>query len=369
MQKEILSFLSICRAIALCEMMEEELELYRGYQNLSQKEFDKPEYKELSDTYQNFSKSFDTMMGNYLDHAYSDIFVQLVETLSSKDSAKDFIGIERSFSQDEVSELLSKTYEKILEIYREGIDDDVEDKLFFVNVLTSVLNDQKDDEIVFVCPYCGGTPDIVEAADFFGEDSKYDGKRVCCCECGAYAMVNDKGDIIGTMADKELHDKRNRVRSVMSQFNEIAGSLYYETRSRVATLIGKDTLNKYAVDYFSVQECNKVIHSLLEAIKKIKSLKVSYPKCHRDLMTSLQNGMRLRIVKDLSAKQNKRLLVPSQVGQSSFSVQVRNGGTEMFNFPKGLDYRFDGNTLKIVHPSGNTDEYIMYPSEFRNIPF
>ena len=369
MQKEILSFLSVCRTIVFYERIEEEVELYRGYQNLPQKEFDIPEYKNLSDTYQNFSKSFDEMIGNYLDHAYSDLFIKLVETLSSKNSAKKLVGIEKSFTQDEVSNLLSQTYEKILQIYREGVDDDVEDQLFFINIITNILNSKTDDATDLTCPYCGKTPDIVEAADFFGEDSKYDGKRVCCCECGAYALVNSSGDIIGTMADKELHDKRNRVRSIMSQFNEAAGSLYYETRSRVANLIGKDSLNKYAVDYFSAQECNKVIHSLLEVIKKIKTTNVSYPKCHRDLMTAIQNGTRLRIVKDLSAKRNKRLLVPMQVGTSSFTVQVRGGGTETFTFPKGLDYRFEGETFKIVHPSGNVDEYKLYPQEFRNIPF
>ena len=369
MQKEILSFLSVCRTIVFYERIEEEVELYRGYQNLSQKEFDQPEYKELSDTYNNFSHSFDKMIGNYLDHAYSDLFIKLVEALSSKQDAKVLLGIEKSFARKEVEDLLSKAYEMILKIYREGIDDDVEDTIFFTNILRNILECKNDDVTDFTCPYCGGTPDIVEAVDFFGEDSKYDGKRVCCCECGAYAMVNSAGDIIGTMADKELHDKRNRVRSIMSQFNEVAGSLYYETRSRVASLIGKDSLNKYAVDYFSVQECNKVIHALLEAIKKIKALKVSYPKCHSDLMVMLKNGTRMRIIKDLTAKRNKRLLVPSQVGDSSFTVQVRGGGTETFNFPKGLDYRFEGETFKIIHPSGNIDEYRLYPQDFRNIPF
>ena len=49
MQKEILSFLSVCRTIVFYERIEEEVELYRGYQNLPQKEFDMPEYKKYQE--------------------------------------------------------------------------------------------------------------------------------------------------------------------------------------------------------------------------------------------------------------------------------------------------------------------------------
>lgn len=367
MKKTILSFLAICRAIVLYERMDGEIQLYRNCQNLSQKEFDQPEYQMLSEQHSAFTTAADAIVENYLSHAYSDLFVKLVEKLSSQKGSEEFLGISEHFSQDEVEALLSKAYDKILSIYREKLDEDVEDTAFFKNILKEIVCDVNE-TIDFACPYCGKAPDIIEAADFFGEDSKYDGKRVCCCECGAYALVNDAGDIIGTMADKELHEKRNRVRSVMSQFNEISGSLYYETRSRVANLIGKSSLNKHTVDYFSTQECNKVIHALLDAMKDIREKSVAFPKCHRDLMAGLKHGARLRIIQDLSAKQNKRLLVPLEVGDASFSVQLRGGGTEIFSFPKGLDYRFEDDMVKIVHPSGKTDEYKFYPKEYRDIP-
>ena len=368
MQNKILSFLSICRVIIFHEQIEKEIAFYRECQNLSQKEFDKEEYRELSSNFSNFTESFDNMVGNYLNHAYSDLYIALVETLSSETEAKKFLGIEKAFAVEEIETLLSKTYDAILDAYREGIGE-VDDVLFFTNILASVVNEKKaPEELAIVCPRCGLTPDIVEAADFFGEDSKYDGKRVCCCECGAYAMVNDAGDIIGTMADKELHKKRNRVRSIISQYADITGSLYFEVHTKVANLIDRDFMDKHAIDTLETEECNKVIHCFLEAKKKIETMDVAYPKNHTQFMSALKNGMRLRIIQDLSRKRNKRLLKPAQVGDTCFTVLLKGGGTESFNFPKGLDYHFDGKIMSINHPSGNKDIYQMYPQELQNIP-
>lgn len=365
MQKEILSFLSICRAIVHYEQIEREINFYRDYQDLSRKEFDDDEYKELADSYTAFSEASNTMIGNYLNHAYSDLYAELVETLSSEEEAQGLFAVDKVFSVSEVKVFMDKAYEKIIAAYREGVDD-VDDIVFFTNIIRNIINNRSNDtENAVICPYCGQKPDIVEAADFFGDDSKYDGKRVCCCECGAYALVNSNGDIVGTLANKELHKKRNRVRSVMAQYNEVSGSIYYETVTKVANLLGKDALTKDSVAYFTEQECNTVIHALLEAMKKISAMTIRYPKCHKDFMNAIHNGMRLRIVKDLTQKQNKRLLKPAQIGDTSFTVIGKGGETETFNFPKGLAYRFENNILKIAHPSGAEDEYIMYPPEFR----
>lgn len=369
MKNEILSFLCVCRIIIFQEQIQKEIEFYRGCQNLSQKEFDRPkEYKDVSDSYNTFSQSFDDVVDNYLNHSFSDLYVKMVETLSSVEKTKEFIGIEKSFTSDEILDILNKTYDAIIKVYKESIDE-VEEILFFTNIVKGVIENSS--EVIsndIVCPYCGNKPDIVEASDFFGDDSKYDGKRVCCCECGAYALVNDSGDIIGTMADKELHKKRNRVLSLMSQYSEISGSLYYETRTVVSKLIGKNLPIKNPSSCLNTEECNKIIHSLLSAIKKIKETSPVFPKCHTEFISLLSTGLRIRIVKNLSEKQNKRLLVPTQVGDNSFVVLCKGGGTESFLFPKGLDYRFNGNTLNVVHPSGNIDEYLLYPQEYRNIP-
>ena len=368
MKNEILSLLSICRVIVSREQIDKEISFYRECQNLSQKEFDKEEYKELSDNYANFTDAFNNMVGNYLDHAYSDLYVVLVETLSSSKKVKAFLGIERTFSAEEVEDLLSKVYSTILDTYRNGIGE-VEDVMFFANTVKNIIEERKaETNDAIVCPFCGMTPDIVEAADYFGEDSKYDGKRVCCCECGAYAMVNDLGDIIGTMADKELHKKRNRVRSLISQFSEITGSLYFEVHTRIANLIDRDFRDKHVIDTLTTEECNKVIHSILEAKKKIESMDIRYPKNHAQFMDALKGGMRLRVVQNISKKRNKRLLKPAQIGDTCFTVLLKGGGTEIFNFPKGMDYRFDGKVMQIVHPSDVVDIYEMYPQELQNIP-
>ena len=369
MRKEILSFLSVCRTIVFQERVQEEIEFYRNCQNLSQKEFDKSdEYGELSASYKNFSQSFDTMIENYLNHAFSDLYIVMVEKLSSVKSSEEFIGISKEFSSDEVSDILEKTYDEVVNAYRESIDE-VEAVLFFTNIVRNVIDKTEDTPTIdTVCPYCGNKPDIVEAADFFGEDSKYDGKRVCCCECGAYALVNDSGDIVGTMADKELHKKRNRVLSLMSQYSDVSGSLYYETRMAIGKLIGKSLPNKNPASCLNTEECNKIIHSVLGTLKKIKESSPTFPKCHAELISALKNGLRLRVVKELSAKNNKRLLVPSQVGENSFMVLCKGGGTETFMFPKGLKYSFENEKIKILHPSGNYNEYTMYPEDYRNIP-
>ena len=367
MEKAILSFLAICRAIISREKVKKEIDFYRECQNLSQKEFDKEEYKDLSDSYTNFVESFDVMVENYLDHAYSDLYIAMVETLTSEEDAEKFLGFKRTFSVEEIDDILSKAYASAMDAYRNGVGE-VEDVLFFTNLIINIINERKPTaEHTIVCPVCGLIPDIVEASDFFGDDSKYDGKRVCCCECGAYALVNDAGDVIGTLADKELHKKRNRVRSIIAQYADMTGLLYFEVHTKVANLIDRDFMNKHAIDSLGTEECNKVIHYFLEAKKKIENMSIAYPTNYSQFINAIKNGMRLRVVQNIMPKNNKRLLKPAQVGETCFTVILKGGGTETFNFPKGMDYRFSDKIMKVVHPSGREDIYQMYPHELQNI--
>lgn len=375
MKKEIHAFLFACRCVFEFEKLKVLTNSFREYENLPQKEFDDSEYKTSLELYNTFLSTGDEMYETNLNATYIKLYTLLVENLSSPDTAKELLGIELSLDDDDINGLSQKIYDEVFAYFeKEGsaLRTPDEDVSIFLEILQNIFKGSEESHEHFVCPYCGGEPDVVEAADFFGDDSKYDGEKICCCECGAYAKLNSDDTIIGTMATKSLHAKRNMVRSLALEFSKATGSTKYETSIK---LIKK--LNKYfkdyrnAIDYFSDEDCNTLIDVLNKANAQLptQTASIAYPKSHAELMQFFKAGMRIRIVKDITGRHNNRFLCPLQVGDSCVVAASKSGGTETFQFPNIKHmYVFNQNKFEIHHPSNSVDEYIMYPAELRNIP-
>lgn len=351
--------LTIIKANVAKKRMEECIDIFRISLNVSQKEYEGDEDEKV---FTSFKSASDTIMEKYRTEAYDICFDSLYE---QDIELSKLIGKELDF--DDIVSLLDETIIRIETILSEN-EVSEEDNLFFLQILQEVANvTPNESDEVLKCPYCDGTPEIISANDFFGEDSRYDGKQVCCCECGAFAILDKNGNIIGTMANKELHEKRSRLRSVLHKYCEVSASTMYEAKIKVLSNLDRKVPYKNAIERLTLEECNSLIHKVLVAIKKIEELNVRYPKNHKELMTCLKNGGRMKIIKEISQKNNGRILIPLEVGESTFTIKSRTG-IENILMPSSLAYTFEGRKIKISHPSGLIDEYLIFPEEIRTIP-
>lgn len=374
-KKAVHEFLFAVRCAIQFEHLTTLTDSFRNLLHLPQEELDNEECTSSAELYNSFVSSGEKMYSNYLDSTYTNVYVALVENLCSPTKAKKLTGISLSLTIDDIKSLSPKIYAELFSYFENAgtvIKTPDEDMTIFIEILRSLFNNKNTETNSehLVCPYCGGQPDIVEASDFFGDDTKYDGQRICCCDCGAYARLTKDDALIGTLAPKDLHNKRNCLRSLAFEFSKATGFTKYETNIRMLKKVNKYLKNyQNAIDYFNDEECNVLIDALANSLKQLQEISktISYPRTPIELMDFLRNDMRLRVVKEITGKYNNKFIRPVAVGDTCIVISNRDN-TETMQFPNIPDmYHFDGNTFEIWHPSGAKDEYIMYPSDLRQL--
>lgn len=59
-----------------------------------------------------------------------------------------------------------------------------------------------------------------------------------------------------------------------------------------------------------------------------------------------------------------RLLIPILTGSEAIRIRYQKGIQEVM-LPKGLEYRFEGDQMMLLHPSGKREKYKLFTKEQR----
>lgn len=214
-----------------------------------------------------------------------------------------------------------------------------------------------------VCPYCNGIPTRTPKADFFGKNCDDTDGYVFACECGAYAHIGKNGQIIGTMADAELHSKRRNIRRLVFELSALAGLTVYEGCRWLSWASGTPIHSMQDIERMSDDDCRNAISAYDRVKDRVRAMNPEYPHTHGELMRFLENGGRMMVQNAYGYKYG-RVFVPIKVGGEAIRVRYNKVVQEVM-LPKDLDYLFDGCMMTITHPSGKREKYKLFTKEQR----
>lgn len=272
-------------------------------------------------------------------------------------------GIDIVLEKTEAAKLFNDVFNRMVDM-ENAFPDEADGYLIFVELVREVRSQTTRSDIAAdICPYCNGLPSKTAKADFFGENHDDNEGYVWACECGAYAYMNREGNVIGTMADRELHYQRKIVKKILFDLCGTAGMTIYESCRWAAWITGKSLNTVQDVEYLSMEDCDAV-RSLYDGVKeRLKTKRFQYPHTHGELMKFLEDGGRM-MAQNAFGYRYGRLLIPILTGSEAIRIRYQKGIQEVM-LPKGLEYRFEGDQMMILHPSGKREKYKLFTKEQR----
>ncbi|SHF73554.1 MULTISPECIES: hypothetical protein [Eubacteriales] len=293
-----------------------------------------------------------------ISEAYEAFKNALSEPAFCKETAIDIV-----LEKTEAAKLFNDVFNRMVDM-ENAFPDEADGYLIFVELVREVRSQTtRSDTAADICPYCNGLPSKTAKADFFGENHDDNEGYVWACECGAYAYMNREGNVIGTMADRELHYQRKIVKKILFDLCGTAGMTIYESCRWAAWITGKSLNTVQDVEYLSMEDCDAV-RSLYDGVKeRLKTKRFQYPHTHGELIKFLEDGGRM-MAQNAFGYRYGRLLIPILTGSEAIRIRYQKGIQEVM-LPKGLEYRFESDQMMILHPSGKREKYKLFTKEQR----
>ncbi len=275
------------------------------------------------------------------------------------------VGIKNDLTKAEAATLYNKVFKELSENV-ESFPEEADGYAIFVEMLRQALNPAEIQElIVDVCPYCDGVPARISKAEFFGEQIDDVEGYVWTCECGAYAHIDSDGTVVGTIADKTLHNSRRNTKHTLFELSRIAGITLFEGCKWVSRLTGKQVLKLQDIEFLNEDDCNTVTIAFENFKTRLKKVDVKYPKSHTELMAFLDDGGRFSAQNTYGYKSG-RLFVPIKVGDEAVRVRFRKTVQDIM-LPKEIEYQFNGQQFTLCHPTGKREKFKLYGKEQRQM--
>lgn len=272
-------------------------------------------------------------------------------------------GIKTDLTKTEAAMLFNKVFKELSD-HVESFSEEADGYAIFVEMVRQALNPVKEPNVtVDVCPYCDGVPARISKAEFFGEQIDDVDGYVWACECGAYAHIDADGAVVGTIADTALHRLRRSTKHITFELLRLAGVTVFEGCKWLSGLTGKQILKLQDIEFLNEEDCNGIV-AAFECFKtRLKTVVVSYPKSHTELMTFLDEGGRFSALNAYGYK-NGRLFVPIKVGNEAVRVRFRKTVQDIM-LPKELEYQFNGQQFSLCHPTGKREKFKLFSKEQR----
>ena len=322
-----------------------------------------PGAEKLDDAKEHFENLLLKVKESYGNRAISGAYNSFKAVLDDPDFRKE-LGHEDPFSSAEKSELFKKLFD-IAVPRAESWNKDEDYFSFFVEALKEVIMPTEDlnTDPEEVCPYCDGNPRRITKSEFFGPHSGKDEGYVWGCDCGAYAVMNDEGKVLGKLGDAILHQKRSLVKGAMCELCTIAGITCFESYRWFSLITGTKLNSVSDAEYLNVEQCNLALRIFIYAKQKIKEGSFSYPKDRNELLLFFADGGRL-VVCNAFGFQYGRLIIPTEIGPGGIRIYGKEG-TQTLSFSDELKYEFKDDCFYVLHPSGKKEKYRMFPCDVR----
>lgn len=314
---------------------------------------------------------FESMAAKIKDSYGSKAVAQAYSEFKSALENDDFlhtVGLSEALSPKEKSNLFSKAFNKVVP-QAEVWDEEQDFYSYFIETVKEIIMPTKEMnlEADTVCPYCDGEPKIMRSRDFFGPHSGKTGGYVWGCECGAYADMDEKGNVIGKLGDTMLHQKRDLLKGSICELCTIAGLTVFESLRWFSLVTGMRIESVKDVEFLDFDACNTALKVFIYVKQALKETTFEYPKDLSELFLFFTEGGRLFVCNAYGFQYGK-LLIPSEIGPEGIRVCGREG-MQSISLSTSLKYEFNGNELFIVHPSGRKEKFRMMPEAVRSMLF
>ena len=321
----------------------------------------------LSDAKEYFEMLIGKIKNSYGTEAVSKAYNCFKIALDEEEYYKP-LGLKEIPDPSEKSSLFRRAFDKIV-LVSENWDCELDCYSFFIENVKEIImpTNEKNTDAEEICPYCDGIPQRIQKSDFFGPHSGEGEGYVWGCECGAYALTDEKGNVIGKLGDAVLHQKRNLVKRAIYELCSLAGLTCFESY-RWFSLITNTHLEKISdVEYLGLDACNHALRLFINAKAAIKGNAFKYPKDRTELFMFFMDGGRLSVCNAFGFRYGK-ILVPSEIGIDGIKVYGRDG-SQSISFSADLKYEFKDDDMFIIHPSGKKEKFRMLPADIRNMLF
>ncbi len=350
-RKSISALVTMMRVGKYLSYAGKELDTVMEINNYSQKDYDEgsSQYSEARKTYDKLANIVcNAIGGDVYDSAEKEFF----NVLNDKEATKSYFGVETIENPKEV-------FEKVFYLLKEQIDvsEETDDYLLWLSLAEEIITASNTEEVkqTSMCETCNCFIDKVPAELVLGEGTAL--KDIYYCQsCGSYAKADKNGCLIGSLADKETHNKRGKAKNAVLDMSKNFGLLYPEALRYFEKIVGVKLRKFEDIEKLDSSKCQILINSYIELKETLKNQK--YPKNHKELMKFLAEGGRLRVIQSLDPQKNNRLLIPVYVGDGVMMVRGAVGNERVL-LPSVLKYKFNKNKMEIVHPN-KTEYFLLY---------
>ena len=274
------------------------------------------------------------------------------------------LGLTEPMSAQEKSNLFSKAFNSTLGS-AENWDEDEDFYSYFIESVKEIImpTEELPTEKETKCPYCDGETKKVPVSIFFGPHSGKTDGNVWGCDCGAYAKMDEKGNVIGKLGDALLHQKRDLVKGAICELCGLAGLTVFESYRWFSLITGMTIKRIEDVEYLDLPACNIALRLFIVVKNGIKESTADYPKDRTELFMFFAQGGRLMVCNAYGFQCGK-LLIPAEVGPEGIRVYGKDG-MQSISFSPTLQYEFKGDEMFVVHPSGKREKFRMMPEALR----
>jgi len=319
----------------------------------------------LTDAKEYFEMMTEKVKNSYGNDAVSKAYQGFKSALDNKEFYQ-MLGLEEELSPSEKSKIFKQVFDKIV-VAAENWDCELDCYSYFIENVKEILmpTNEKNTDVEEICPYCDGIPQRLLKTDFFGPHSGEGEGFVWGCECGAYSLMDDDGNVIGKLGDAILHQKRNLVKRAICELCSLAGLTCFESYRWFSLITNTHLQEMTDVEYLGLEECNLALRLFIHAKTAIQGDTFTYPKDRNELLMFLLDGGRLSVCNAFGF-QYGRILVPSEVGADGIKVYGKEG-SQSISFSSNLKYEFKDDYVFIIHPSGKKEKFRMMPAEVRDL--
>ena len=312
-----------------------------------------PETKKFRDAKESFSSGCELLNCSYAEDILTKSLNSAKQVFMDAETMKNVFGSETAMDEESAKKTYSQGLSAAVKYLEAKTDSDADAGVVFKCILDTIISplqeiDYSKDQNV--CPYCGCVMRKTVSNSFSDE-------YVWGCTCGAYAHI-DGYRIVGYVADKALHNKRERIKAFFPKIREMSCQYDIEILLEFSKLINKKLMFISDLNYLPDGECDTIISAYVEYVKKTRNLRYEYPKSHAELIDYFRNNGRLQAVNAYGLENG--LIISPIIITDDVVISKENGKMKSFLFPSEIEYRFDSNILVVTHPSTNRETYQMY---------
>ena len=307
-------------------------------------------------------KAVDGFKSVYGSSVISAAYEAFKRALSRKEFCAE-TGIETPLTKSEAATLFNKIFQELSSNVK-SLPEETDGYAVFVEMVRETVHPTHREETrTDICPYCGGIPSRVSKTEFFGESTDDTDGYVWACECGAYAHLDEDGNVVGIIADKSLHDKRRKAKNILFDLLRLAGVAVFEGCKWFSHITEKRIRVIQDVEYLSDDQCELVFDAFKAFKGRLKKLEPQFPATQKELMAFLSEGGRFSALNAYGYKSG-RLFIPIKVSEEAVRIRFRKTVQDIM-LPRQLEYQFSGNTFILVHPTGKREKFKLFTKEQR----